>query len=175
MVDQPETIATDRLVLRAPRPDDAARLADLANDFDLARMTTEIPHPYGLGDAEDFLRRMETRDRSRQAVFAIEHPADGLVGVLGFHPKAPAGPEVGYWIGRPYWGRGYATEATKAALGWAGADWGRRLVVSGHFADNPASGRVLEKVGFLYTGVVLPRHSKARGEPAATRMMVWLA
>jgi RimJ/RimL family protein N-acetyltransferase len=175
MVDQPETIATERLVLRAPRLDDAARLAELANDFDVARMTTEIPHPYSLGDADDFLRRMETRDRARQAVFAIEHPKDGFVGVLGFHPKEPAAPEVGYWIGRPYWGQGYATEAARAALDWAGAGWGRRLVVSGHFADNPASGRVLEKAGFLYTGVVQPRHSKARGEDAATRMMVWLA
>ena len=82
---------------------------------------------------------------------------------------------MGYWIGRPYWGQGYATEAATAALAWAGAGWGKRLVVSGHFADNPASGRVLEKAGFLYTGVVEPRHSKARGEAAATRMMVWLA
>jgi RimJ/RimL family protein N-acetyltransferase len=175
MIDQAETIATERLVLRTPRLDDAARLAELANDFDVARMTTEIPHPYSLGDAETFLRRTQTHDRARQAVFAIEHPQDGFVGVLGFHPKEPAASEVGYWIGRPYWGQGFATEAAKAALDWAGAIWGKRLVVSGHFADNPASGRVLEKAGFLYTGVVQPRHSKARGEAAATRMMVWLA
>jgi RimJ/RimL family protein N-acetyltransferase len=172
---QPETIATARLSLRAPRLDDAGRLAALANDYDVARMTTEIPHPYTRDHADDFLRRMEARDRAAHAVFAIEHPQEGLVGVLGFHPKDPPAPEVGYWIGRPYWGQGYATEAATAALDWARASWGRRLVVSGHFADNPASGRVLEKAGFLYTGVVQPRHSKARGEDAPTRMMVWLA
>jgi RimJ/RimL family protein N-acetyltransferase len=62
-----------------------------------------------------------------------------------------------------------------AVLSWAREVWGRRAVVSGHFADNPASGRVLEKAGFLYTGEVQPRHSTARGEVAPTRMMVWLA
>jgi RimJ/RimL family protein N-acetyltransferase len=175
VVDQLETIATNRLLLRAPRADDAVRLAELANDYDIARMTIGMPHPYTRDYADDFLRRMEARDRDREAVFAIEHPRDGLIGVLGFHPIDPRAPEVGYWIGRPYWGQGYATEATTAALDWAHSGWGRRLVVSGHFADNPASGRVLEKAGFLYTGVIQPRHSKARGEDAATRMMVWLA
>jgi RimJ/RimL family protein N-acetyltransferase len=175
MVDQPETITTARLRLRTPRAGDAVRLAELANDFDVARMTTGIPHPYAAADAKAFLARQAAHDRARQAVFAIEHPQDGFIGVMGFHPKTPPAPEVGYWIGRPYWGHGYATEAAKAALNWARGVWGKRFVVSGHFADNPASGRVLEKAGFLYTGVVQPQFSKARGEDAATRMMVWLA
>jgi RimJ/RimL family protein N-acetyltransferase len=67
------------------------------------------------------------------------------------------------------------TEALEAALAWAGGAWGKRFVMAGHFADNTDSGRVLVKVGFLYTGEVLPRFSTARGEEAATRMMVWLA
>jgi RimJ/RimL family protein N-acetyltransferase len=172
---QPETIATARLRLREPSMADAERITAFASDLDVARMTTSIPHPFKREYADDFLRRMEARDRAEEAVFSIEHPADGLVGVIGFHPKEWPAPEVGYWIGKPYWGQGYATEAAAAAIGWAGAGWRKRLVVSGHFADNPASGRVLEKTGFLYTGVVEPRHSMARGEEAATRMMVWLA
>jgi RimJ/RimL family protein N-acetyltransferase len=172
---QPEAIATARLRLREPRVDDAARIAEFASDVDVARMTTSIPHPFKQAYAEDFLRRMEARDRACEAVFAIEHPQDGLVGVIGFHPKEQPLPEVGYWSGKPHWGQGYATEAAAAAMGWAGEGWGKRVVVSGHFADNPASGRVLEKAGFLYTGVIEPRHSMARGEEAATRMMVWLA
>ena len=67
------------------------------------------------------------------------------------------------------------TEAARAAMAWAREQWGRRVVVSGHFADNPASGRVLEKAGFLYTGEVQPRHCHARGQTADTRMMIWLA
>jgi RimJ/RimL family protein N-acetyltransferase len=172
---QPESIATARLRLRAPRAGDAGRLVELAGDFDVACMTTSIPHPYTREHADDFLRRMEARDRAREAVFAIEHPEEGLVGVVGLHPQDLPGPEVGYWIGRPYWRQGYATEAVSAALDWASGGWGKRLAVSGHFSDNPASGRVLEKVGFLYTGVVQPRRSAARGAEAATRMMIWLA
>lgn len=155
--------------------DDAERITEFASDIDVARMTTSIPHPFERAYAEDFLRRMEERERADEAVFSIEHPKDGLVGVIGFHPADAPAPEVGYWIGKPYWGQGYATEAASAAIRWAGQGWGKRFVVSGHFTDNPASGRVLEKTGFLYTGVVEPRHSMARGEEAATRMMVWLA
>jgi RimJ/RimL family protein N-acetyltransferase len=174
MIDQLEAIATERLRLREPRADDAKRIAALAGDFDVARMTTNIPHPYALTDAEDFLGRMTALDAAREALFAIDHPDEGLIGVLGFHSTGRA-PEVGYWIGRPYWGNGYATEAAAVALAWADGAWGQRWVVAGHFADNPASGRVLAKSGFLYTGVVAPQFSKARGAVVPSRMMVRLA
>ena len=138
------------------------------SDYDVARMTARVPHPYNEGDAEDFVAAGAPNR------FVIERKRDGLfLGMAGLHVDEDC--EFGYWLGKPFWGQGYATEATTAALGWAREGWGRRLVVSGHFADNPASGRVLEKAGFLYTGVVQPRHSKARGEDAPTRMMVWLA
>ncbi|MGI8840236.1 MAG: GNAT family N-acetyltransferase [Caulobacteraceae bacterium] len=168
------SVKTRRLTLRAPRAEDAPRMARLADDFEIARMTTRIPHPFTVEQAEDFIARTERRDRSREAVFVIESEQDGLIGVLGLDP-GPAGTEIGYWLGRPFWGAGYATEAARAALAWARADWGRRFVVAGHFTDNPASGAVLVKAGFLYTGEVAIRHSMARGEDAATRMMVWLA
>jgi RimJ/RimL family protein N-acetyltransferase len=176
MDDRTQTIATERLLLRPVGIGDAARLAELANDFDVARMTTGIPHPYTRADADAYVGRKLASDRSVDTAFAIQHPGDGFIGVLGFHPRpGTTAPEVGYWLGRPFWGRGYATEVARAALDWAGRVWGKRFVVSGHFADNPASGRVLEKAGFLYTGVVAPQFSAARGAPAATRMMVWLA
>ncbi len=168
-------ITTPRLRLRTPGRADNARLCGLINDFDIARMTTHVPHPYGPAEAEDFLERMQGLDRARSAVFAVETQDDGLVDVVGLHPAGRLGPEIGYWIGRPYWGRGLATEATAAVLGWARENWGQKVVVSGHFEDNPASGRVLVKAGFLYTGEVQARHSKARGQIARTRMMVWLA
>jgi RimJ/RimL family protein N-acetyltransferase len=84
-------------------------------------------------------------------------------------------PETGYWIGRDYWGRGFATEALEGAMVWASRKWKRRALVAGHFADNPASGRVLEKAGFLYTGEVRKPFSRARQSPVDTRRMVWLA
>jgi RimJ/RimL family protein N-acetyltransferase len=169
------TITTPRLTLRAPGNGDADRIAALANDIDIARMTTSMPHPYSRADAEAFLARAQSVDPTREVTFAIDDGRDGLIGVVGLFPHDQLGPEIGYWIGRDYWGQGYATEAASAALLWAGADWGRRVVMSGHFADNPASGRVLEKAGFLYTGEIQSRRSTARGVAAPTRMMVWLA
>jgi len=112
---------------------------------------------------------------ARSNTFLIEHEDQGPVGVLGLFEDDDLAPEAGYWIGRPFWGRGFATEALEGALVWAGKRWKRRALVAGHFADNPASGRVLEKAGFLYTGETRKRFSKARGEPVDTRMMVWLA
>ena len=167
-------IDTPRLRLRPPRRKDAARLAKLANDPGVAKMTSRMPYPYGLADAEAFLARASEKDPEREAVFVIEDPDDGLVGMLGFHPT-PEGSELGYWLGRPYWGRGYATEAARHALDWAKGDWRRRLVVAGHFADNDASGRVLCKAGFLYTGEVKRLYCLARTTDVPARMMVWLA
>jgi RimJ/RimL family protein N-acetyltransferase len=175
MIDQLGAISTARLRLREPTATDAKRLAELADDFDVARMTASMPHPYTPAHADAFLERMAGRDRAREAVFAIEHRSDGLVGMLGFHPKGTSAPELGYWIGRPHWGQGLATEAARAALAWADREWGKRWTIAGHFADNPASGRVLTKIGFLYTGVVKPLFSKARGAVAQSRMMVRLA
>jgi len=175
MIDQIDAITTERLRLREPGHEDAAALAALANDFDVARMTTSMPFPYARRHADEFLERVAARDRSREAVFAIEHASEGPIGVLGFHPKDGPAPEIGYWIGRPYWSRGLATEAVRAALAWADGGWAKRFVVAGHFADNPASGRVLEKAGFLYTGIVRSLFSTARGAEAPTRMMVRLA
>lgn len=166
-------LQSPRLRLRAPRREDAPRIAELAADRDIARMTTRMPHPYALADAEGFVERASTADLRRDATFVVED-GDGVVGALGFFTDGGPGPELGYWIGRPCWGRGYATEAAEAALEWAHERWGKRVVVAGYFADNPASGRVLEKTGFLPTGVVESRWSDARGAQAPTRLMVRL-
>ena len=102
-------------------------------------------------------------------------PGEGLIGGLGFHARGGLGPEVGYWLGRPYWGLGLASEALAAAMAWAQGEWDQRCVVAHHFVDNPASGVVLVKAGFLYTGEVAPRPCRARGEDTPSRGMVWLA
>jgi RimJ/RimL family protein N-acetyltransferase len=168
-------LRTARLRLRWPRRNDAARIARLADDAGVARMTGSMPLPYRPADAEAFLARVSENDPSREAVFAIDHPEDGLIGTIGLSPNADGRSELGYWLGRPYWGRGYATEAADAALAFARDGWGRRQVVAGHHADNDASGWVLVKAGFLYTGEVRRTYSRARAADVPTRMMVWLA
>lgn len=168
-------VRTNRLTLRAPRPDDAPRLAELLAEYDIAKMTSRTPHPYALSDAEGFIGYCAGADPDRDCNFLLEDETEGVIGGLGFFTPEDQPLEVGYWIGKPYWGRGYASEALNGALVWASDSWKKRFVTAGHFADNPASGAVLVKAGFLYTGDVVERPSAARGEKAPTRMMVWLA
>ena len=168
-------VSTERLILRGPVVTDAAAIASLANDINVAGMTGRIPHPYGLADAEAWIARAQAIDWDCGASWVIEHQTFGVVGGLGLD-GAGARPEIGYWLGRPFWNRGYATEAVRGALRWVKRDWRKNVVVAGHFADNPASGQVLCKAGFLYTGDVELRPSAARGrDDVPTRMMVWLA
>ena len=175
IIETSPVIETRRLTLRAPGLQDVTRLAALANESEIARMTLRMPHPFGVGDAEAFVLQVAAQDPAKSATFVIEHEDHGLVGVLGLFEDADPAPETGYWIGRDFWGRGFATEALEAGMVWASRKWKRRALMAGHFADNPASGRVLEKAGFLYTGEVRKGFSKARGEQVATRRMVWLA
>lgn len=175
IIETSPVIETRRLALRAPGVQDASRIAALANDRDIARMTMRMPHPFAVRDAEAFVLQVAAQDPARGHTFLIDHEDVGPVGVIGVFQGEDLAPETGYWIGRDFWGRGFATEALEGALVWASRRWGRRAVMSGHFADNPASGRVLEKAGFLYTGEVRSAFSRARGEKADKRMMVWLA
>lgn len=175
VIETTPVIETRRLTLRAPEPRDLSRLAQLADDPGVARMTLRMPSPYRLNDAEAFMAQVAAQDPRSAATYLIEHEDAGPVGVIGLFEDGDLSPEVGYWIGRPYWGRGFATEALEGALGWAAKRWKRRALVAGHFADNPASGRVLEKAGFLYTGERRVDFSRARNALAEIRRMVWLA
>lgn len=166
-------ITTERLILRRPEAADAPRIAACVNEPAVARMLTSVPHPYAPEDARAFVARWDDPPPGER-VFAV-CDGDGLAGVVGFTLRpGEMLAEVGYWYGSRCWNRGYATEALRAALRRA-AEWGLRGLASGHFVDNPASGRVLEKAGFLYTGARRSRICLARGEEVETRMMVWLA
>ena len=174
LIEPTPVLETRRLRLRAPEARDLPAIAGFCADADVARMTTRIPHPYRVQDAEAFFAAVTALDPKRERVFLIEHEQEGPAGMLGFQVSDDPFPEIGYWIGKPFWGRGFATEAAQAALDWAQRSWRRRAVAGGHFLDNPASGRVLEKCGFLYTGEVRRKHSAARDTEAPIRMMVWL-
>ncbi len=168
-------LETRRLCLRAPRMEDAPTLARLANDYDVVKMTGRMPFPYTPADAVEWLGRSVATDPKAEVAFAIEHEDLGFIGAISLFRGEEPLYEVGYWVGRPYWGRGFAGEALEAICDWAFRAHRRRAIVAGHFVDNPASGRVLTRAGFLYTGVVKTLESRARGCAAATRRMVRLA
>ncbi|MCG8440412.1 MAG: GNAT family N-acetyltransferase [Caulobacterales bacterium] len=148
------TLVTDRLTLRAPREEDAARLAKLANDPAIAGMTQMIPHPYPPEAVEGWILIQKVRRLARREfVFAIEADWEGVVGTIGvFKRHARADWELGYWIGRPYWGRGYATEAVEAAVDFAQQDLRADPLIAAYFEGNDASRCVLERNGFRPTG-----------------------
>jgi RimJ/RimL family protein N-acetyltransferase len=146
-------LATARLVLRAPRRSDGKAIATLANDRRIAANTARIPHPYGIEDAEKFIAAVNKREG--EACFVIT--LDGApIGVCSIDLRED-GPEMGYWLGVPYWGRGLATEAARALIDHAFGDLEHDTLISGARVNNPASRRVLEKCGFQWTGVRLSR------------------
>ena len=149
------TLATARLVLRAPRDTDAKAIALVVNDRRIAENTLRIPHPYGLADAQEFIASANAGDG--EIVFVIASRDGGLLGCCGIAQLDDTTPEIGYWLGVPFWGRGYATEAARALIDHAFVDLGHDTLVAGARVSNPASRRVLEKCGFQWTGVVLTR------------------
>ncbi len=146
-------LETERLVLRAPRHGDAKAILRLVNDRRIAENTARIPHPYALDDAERFIAAINRQ--AGEATFAVTH-GGGLIGVCGVEPRENA-PELGYWLGASYWGRGYATEAVRAVIDHAFGAVGHDVLQAGARVGNAASRRVLEKCGFQWTGVGLYR------------------
>jgi RimJ/RimL family protein N-acetyltransferase len=147
-------LATERLVLRAPRSDDAKAIATLVNDRRIAENTLRIPHPYGLADAESFIAAANTA--GGEHTFLITRGAD-VLGACGIARRDGEEPEIGYWLGVAFWGRGYATEAARGVIDHAFGDLGCDCLAGGARVSNPASRRVLEKCGFQWTGVGLYR------------------
>lgn len=158
---------SERLLLRPIWPEDWQGVLSGIADEGVVRNLASAPWPYVAEDARKFaslpIEPMFPR-------FLITRATDAnVIGCIGIDPiSSPEGAvELGYWIARPFWGHGFATEAGQAALKVAQA-LGHRHIVASHFLDNPASGAVLRKLGFEPTGRVVERHSCGRGEMAQT-------
>jgi len=141
------TLQTERLVLRPFELSDAADVQRLAGDREIASPTLNIPHPYGDGIAEAWIEGH--RGAFEQVSRAVTLRSDGaLIGAIsltlrGKHDRA----ELGYWIGVPYWGQGYCTEAARAIVAYGFEVLGLHRICATHFARNPSSGRVMQKIG----------------------------
>jgi RimJ/RimL family protein N-acetyltransferase len=162
-------IETKRLKLRALRLSDATRVARLCGDPGVGRNLAMTPLPYLDVMAEGWIMIVRaSAPQGRDFVFGVELPGEGLIGCIGAHRKQGDAFEVGYWFGRPYWGRGFATETLQ---GFMAQTQGLGSLEAGHFVDNPASGRVLTKGGFAYTGETKELFSLGRGERVPCRRM----
>ncbi|MCL6250647.1 GNAT family N-acetyltransferase [Altererythrobacter sp. KTW20L] len=154
-------IRTQRLFLRPPFPEDWREIYRGINDAGVVRMLARAPWPYGPEDAQAFCGAL--RD-PLDLQFAITLPGvegSPIIGAIGMDCTA-AVPDVGYWIGRGHRGKGYASEALAGVLEIA-RTLGVQRLSAGHYLDNPASGAVLKKAGFVETGEVRPTHALGRG------------
>ncbi|GAB5502306.1 GNAT family N-acetyltransferase [Pyruvatibacter sp.] len=154
---------TQRLLLRWLEPEDAKAVQAGCNNWNVARMLAVVPHPYPDGLAEEWIAgHANQRARGLGSAFAITLERT-LIGVVGIDNQKTGEFELGYWLGETYWGKGFATEAAQAAVTIGFADLGVGHLTSGYFEENAASGGVLTKCGFEYSGKS-NRHCLARGE-----------
>jgi ribosomal-protein-alanine N-acetyltransferase len=149
-------------LLRTPELSDAARISLLAGDYDVASMTGTIPHPYNEQMAAEWIESVIAGEEG--VVFAIQR-SGALIGCTGYRAFGGDHAELGYWIGKPYWGMGYATEAVRALILHAFEADGFAYLTVGHFSDNPASARIIAKFGFARDGNEM-RECAARGARA---------
>ena len=151
MVLQPD-LATDRLSLRSLNLKDAARIQQLAGNFNVSRFTLNIPHPYEDGMAEDWISSLEDKWQagSEFAYAMVSIDDEQLIGVIGLHEISGKGGELGYWIGEPYWGQGYCAEASREIIRFSFSQLGLNRIQAQHVDENHASGRVLQKIGMTW-------------------------
>ena len=161
---------TPRLLLRPGFPEDAPALSSAIADEAIVRNLAAAPWPYGMRDAEAFLASPKDPVLPSLLIFERGSAAPQLVGACGLARRPSGSVELGYWIAKPFWGRGLATEAATALIDIA-RSLGLTSLEGSHFLDNPASARVLEKLGFTPLGVVAPRMSCARGQEVPARLM----
>ena len=155
---------TERLLLRPAWAEDAPALYGAIADERIVRNLATAPWPYLPEHAEQWTATQRPAQRPASLIFLRGSDAPELAGGIGVHDTADGEVELGYWIARDHWGKGIATEAGEAMLRFARDTLRLPRLVSGHFLDNPASGRVLRKLGFQPAGAIARRHSAARGE-----------
>ena len=146
-------LETERLALRRPTLADVNAITRLAGDRRIAENTRRLPHPYSQGHAVEFVRGIAG---NRETVFLIEKDYTPI-GMVGVDWREPEAPELGYWLGVDYWGRGLATEAARAVIDFTFEEFEPEVLKSGARVANPASRNVLEKCGFQWCGVELHR------------------
>lgn len=153
---------TPRLLLRPGWAEDAEAVYSAITDEKIVRNLGSAPWPYSFSDAQHFLSLQRLALHPNFLIFLRDGQTPQLIGSIGFGIMEAGILEIGYWVARDYWSCGYATEAGKAVLETA-RSLGHYKMHAEHYVDNPASGRVLEKLGFQRTGRIAPRYSKGRG------------
>ncbi|WP_440979225.1 GNAT family N-acetyltransferase [Sphingomonas pseudosanguinis] len=161
-------LATPRLALRRPAEHDVAAIVSIVGDWEVARRLARVPHPCGPDDARFFLERVVPAEWVWAITLGDE---DRLIGAVGLTPEEGTA-ELGYWLAPAHWGQGIATEAARAVVDFGLEHLGLARLTSGYFEENPASGRVLAKLGFVETGRVMRPCVAVGGDVPSVRMIL---
>jgi RimJ/RimL family protein N-acetyltransferase len=161
-----KTIGTERLTLRPLNQRDAERIEELAGDYDVAKTTLNIPHPYPEGGAVEFIDKVLHAEKNGTIIIfaVIDRTTNHLIGLININlTLAHERGELGYWIGKPYWGKGYGTEAAKAILSLGFGTIKLNKIFARAITSNPGSWRIMEKIGMTYEGT-LKQHETRWGQ-----------
>jgi len=152
-------LTTGSLTLRSFDPNDVSAVQILAGNYNVSKSTLNIPYPYEDGMAEKWIgSHQETWNTKTGIVYAVTiTKTDTLVGAISLHDIDGVLGELGYWIGEPHWGKGYCTEAARALIQFSFEKLNLSIIHAEHLATNPASGKVMEKIGMKHIGSELKR------------------
>ncbi|WNS76348.1 GNAT family N-acetyltransferase [Bacillus sp. DTU_2020_1000418_1_SI_GHA_SEK_038] len=151
-----EILDGKRVILRSLTLDDAEKVEEYASDYEISKTTLNIPHPYPKGSARDFIRSvLEAQKEGRNFNFAIICKENrSFIGLIGLRPVTEhKRGEVGYWIGKPFWGNGYGTEAAKLIIKYGFEVLNLNRIYAAAFTSNPGSWRIMEKCGMKHEGI----------------------
>jgi len=151
-------LSSSRLLLKKPGPDDVEALVEQIGDWEVAKWLAKVPYPYTQDDANDWL----TSGLQSELSFNT-YLDERLIGGVGLAPNTDGSYELGYWLGKDYWGRGFATEAARCLLDYAMNELDLTPIQSGYMIGNEQSGKVLKKLGFREVGEI-EIYSISRGE-----------
>lgn len=154
-----QPLISNRLILRHFTLNDAPQVVNLAGDKRVSMSTLNIPHPYSLQEAQEWITSLAGQISQRKClVLAVEKKEMGeLIGAVSLVSIEGDKAEIGYWMGYPYWGNGYCTESVSCLLEFSQVSLGINQFYAEHLATNPASGKVMLKNGLCFLGSVLKK------------------
>lgn len=148
---------TERLLLRKLKMQDATKIEEYAGDYQVAKTTLSIPHPYPKGGGISFIQAVERSQKyGKLVLFALEEKSSGqFVGVINLNFIKPhRRAELAYWIGTPFWGKGYGTEVAKKVVEYGFNELNLNKIHAMAFLNNPGSWRIMEKIGMQREGLL---------------------